>query len=107
MGATLTVTGKSKTGTIIVGAPGVKVVVDKDAQVGKLVSTLPVEVEGEGSIGEKDVPAPVNRAKTPLGTFTGRQVDRDLVKYTNIPYATYERWPPARRIGMPGMRPPP
>lgn len=92
VGATLTVTGKSKTGTIIVGAPGVKVVVDKDAQVGKLVSTLPVEVEGEGSIDEKDVPAPVNRAKTPLGTFTGRQVDRDLVKYTNIPYATYERW---------------
>lgn len=91
-GASLTVTGTSQIGTVMVGAPGVRLTMDTGAHVERISALFPVEVEGGGTVGVTEAPAPVNRAETPLGTYTGRQLSRDLVKYTNITYATYERW---------------
>ncbi len=88
--ATVTLTGSTKAETIIVKATGVKIVVDKGAEVAEITGSVPVEVEGEGTVGKVDVPD--NEAETPLGTYKGRVVSRDLVKYSNITYASYERW---------------
>lgn len=89
-GVTLTLTGTTQAGTIIVKAQDVTIVVDKGAKVDEIAASVAVEVDGEGTVGK--VTAPVNKAEAPLGTYTGRVISSNLVKYANIPYATYERW---------------